>query len=236
MFPEMSAITVPDHGRTPSGELLATAELRPAELALCKAAATGHLLDLRSRHPDKDDPRQGRSWGEDRRVRAQLLRQLLTGQGDLHEVFGAPVAIRLRGASVVGRLNLGGLKLGCPLQLHDCYLGARLDLAKAEAQDISLRGSYLPRRLSARYLRIVHGLNLTGGFRCEGRADFRGAHLGSLDCTGATLTNQGKEALNADGVVVDDGLSLRNAIVTGEEGIVKSCGRRVLHDHAATLS
>src|SRR5512143_3194869 len=163
----MSAITV-QSPPTPTRGLLAAADLSPVERALCEASSTGHLLDLRLGRPNDDDPCHGRFWGEDRRVRAQLLRQLLTGEGDLPQVFGSPVAVRLRGASVVGRLNLGGLSLGCPLQLHDCYLGGRLDLAKAEATDVSLRGSYLPRRLSARCLRVIHGLNLTGRFRCEG--------------------------------------------------------------------
>ena len=111
-----------------------------------------------------------------------------------------------------GRLNLGGLTLRCPLELHGCYLGGRVDLAKAEACGISLRGSHLAQRLSARRLRLTHGLNLTGGFQCYGRVDLREGHVGgSLACEGATLRNSGGQALAADGLIVDRDLVLRSA-------------------------
>ena len=104
----------------------------------------------------------------------------------------------------------------CPLELYGCYLGDRLDLAKAEACDISLRGSHLAQRLSARGLRLTNGLNLTSGFRCHGRVDLRYGHVGSvLDCDGATLSNPGGQALAADRLTVDGGLYLSNAAVTG---------------------
>jgi hypothetical protein len=197
--------------------VLQDSDLTPAERALCSAAAVGRLLDTRTRHPDEDDPANGRTWGKDRQIRAQVLRQLLTGQGCLDQTFGRPLAVRLRGASVSGRLNLGGLPLRCPLELYGCYLGGRLDLAKAEAPDISLRGSHLMQRLSGRYLRLTHNLSLTGGFRCHGRTDLRYAHIGgTLDGEQATLTNPNGEALTADGLTVDGDVFLHSAQVTGE--------------------
>jgi biotin operon repressor len=164
--------------------------LTPLERALCSAAAAGRLFDLRCRRADEDDPARGRAWSKNRQIRAQVLRQLLTGEGYLDKTFGQPLAVRLRGVSVTGRLNLGGCTVRCPLELYDCYLPGRLDLAKAEASDISLRGSHLAQRLSARRLRMTHGLNLTGSFRCYGRVDLRDGHIGgSLDCAEATLSN-----------------------------------------------
>ena len=192
-------------------------DLTPLERALCSAAATGRLLDGRCRHPDEDDPARGRTWGKNRQIRAQVLRQLLTGEGCLDQTFGRPLAVRLRGVSVSGRLNLGGLTARCPLELYGCYLGGRLDLAKAEASDISLRGSHLAQRLSARRLRLKDDLNLTGGFRCHGRVDLRDGHMGgSLKCIGATLSNPGGRALTADRLTVDGSLLLDSAKVTGE--------------------
>jgi hypothetical protein len=70
-------------------------------------------------------------------------------------------------------LNLGGLRLRCPLELYDCHL-RWLDLAKAEAPNINLRGRYLRSRLSARQLRVVHTLNLSAAFRCEGSVGLSG--------------------------------------------------------------
>jgi hypothetical protein len=73
----------------------------------------GWLLDLRCRQAGEDDPVRGQAWGANRRVRAQVLFQLLTGYGP--QLADPVVAVRLRGAHVVGRLNLGGSTLSCPL-------------------------------------------------------------------------------------------------------------------------
>jgi hypothetical protein len=126
-------------------------ELWPQEQQLCAKAAEGGLLDLGSRCPGEDDPARWREWGPQRRVRAQVLFQLLTGHGP--QLADQVLAVRLQGARVVGRLNLGGWKLRCPLELNQCHLGHRLDLAKAEAPSLNLRGSYLRNGLSARRLR-----------------------------------------------------------------------------------
>ena len=145
------------------------------------------------------------------------MRQLLTGHGCLDQTFGSPLAVRLRGAQITGRLNLGGLTLRCPLELYDCFLGGRLSLAKAKAPDISLRGSYLGQRLSARGLRLDHNLNLSGGFHCHGPVMLRDARIGGqLDCEGATFTNPNGWVLGADRLTVGGHLSLRRTKVTCE--------------------
>ena len=219
------------------GRMLQDSDLTPLERALCSAAAAGRLLDSRCRRSDEDDPARGRAWGKNRQIRAQVLRQLLTGEGCLDQTFGQPLAVRLRGASVIGRLNLGGRTMRCPLELYGCYLGGRLDLAKAEASDISLRGSHLAQRLSARRLRLTNGLNLTGGFRCHGRVDLRYGHVGGqLDCEGATLSNPGGRALTADGLTVDGGLFLSSAEVTGEVSLLGARVGGQLDCEGATLS
>jgi hypothetical protein len=183
---------------------------------LCEAAAAGRLLDRHIRRPSEDDPAHGWAWGRDRQIRAQLLRQLLTGQGCLDQAFGPPLAVRLRGTQISGPLNLGGLTLRCPLELYSCFLGGRLDLAKVKAPDISLRGTYLSQRLSARRLRLDHNLNLQG-FHCHGPVNLLGAHIGGqLNSEQATFTNPNGSALTADAMVVDGNMFLGSAQVTGE--------------------
>jgi hypothetical protein len=197
--------------------VLEASDLTPAERALCRVAAAGGLLDRRTRRMGEDDPAQGRAWGKDRQIRAQLLRQLLTGQGCLDQTFGPPLSVRLRGAQITGRLNLGGLTLRCPLELYDCYLGGRLDLAKAKAPDVSLRGTYLGQRLSARQLLLNHNLNLSGGFHCHGPVKLRGAHIGGqLICDGATFIYPDGEAFSAEQLTVDGSLFMRGTQVTGQ--------------------
>ena len=217
--------------------MLQDRHLTSLERTLCSAAAAGRLLDCRCRPSDEDDPARGPARGKDRQIRAQVLRQLLTGEGCLDQAFGRPLAVRLRGASVTGRLNLGGRTLRCPLELYGCYLGGRLDLAKAEASDISLRGSHLAQRLSARRLRLTGDLTLTGGFQCHGTVDLRYGHVGGvLGCDGATLSNPGGRALAAAGLTVDRNLSLRGAEVTGEMALLGARVGGQLFFFGATLS
>jgi hypothetical protein len=130
---QLSVVSVSARG------LLEAADLWPQEQQLCATAAEGVLLDLRSRRPGEDDPTRGQQWSPERRIRAQVLFHLLTGYGP--GLTDGVVAVRLRGAQIVSRLNLGGWKLRCPLELYQCYLHCQLDLAKAEAPNISLRGS-----------------------------------------------------------------------------------------------
>ena len=197
-------------------DLLVETDLTTAERRLCQAATQGRLLDLRVRQAAEDHPAQGPGWGPERQIRSQVLFQLLSGRGELDKTFGTPMAVRVRGAQVVGRLNLGGLTLRCPMELYECYLGGRLDLAKSEAADISLRGSRLACRLSARRLRLDHNLNLER-LACRGGVRLPGAHIGGqLDCAGATLTNEAGPALTADMLTVDGDLFLSAATVTGE--------------------
>jgi hypothetical protein len=199
-------------------------DLTPVERALCEVAAAGRLLDRHIRRPGEDDPAHGGAWGKDRQIRAQLLFQLLTGQGCLDQAFGPPLAVRLRGTQISGRLNLGGLTLRCPLELYSCFMGGRLDLAKVTAPDISLRGTYLCQRLSARRLRLDHNLNLQG-FHCHGPINLLGAHIGGqLNCEQAMFANPNGTALSADGMVVAGDLFLSSAQVSGE---VRLLGARI---------
>jgi hypothetical protein len=201
----------------PMGErrLLEPAELWPQEVQLCVKSAEGGLLDLRSRQPGEDNPVQGRMWGAHRKIRAQVLFQLLTGDGP--KLAERVVAVRLRGAQVVGRLNLGGATLRCPLELNQCYLRHRLDLAKANIPNLSLRGSYLHSRLSGRQLQVAHTLNLSRRFHCNSGAVFKQAHIGGeLDCSEAVFANRGGYALNANRLTADGGVFLRKAQCTGE--------------------
>jgi hypothetical protein len=134
-----------------------------------------------------------------------VLSQLLSGRGDLDKTFGTPMAVRVRGAQVVGRLNLGGLTLRCPMELYECHLGGRLGPAKSKAADINLRGSHLARRLSARRLRLDHNLNLER-LDCRGGVRLLGAHIGGqLACDGATLTNPTGLAVDLERAAIDAG-------------------------------
>src|SRR5436190_1473472 len=96
-------------------------ELWPQEQELCAKAAEGGLLDLRCcRRPGEDEATRGQEWGPQRQIRAQVLFQLLTGNGP--QLANHVLAVRLRGAQIVGRLDLAGSKLRCALELSHCHV------------------------------------------------------------------------------------------------------------------
>jgi hypothetical protein len=207
----------------PVAASLEKGELTEPEQSLCTAAAAGRVLDLRRREAAGDDPADGHRWGPARTIRAELLRQLVCGE---EPSAPRPVAVRVRGARIVGPLNLGGRTLICPLELYECYLGDPVDLAKADAPAISLRGSYLHRRLSGRGLRLERTLNLSRGFRCRGPVRLRGARIGGqLDLSGATLHHPHGDAINAEGVQVELGLACRERFAA--DGAVRLDGAHI---------
>ena len=78
--------------------MLEAYELTPSERELCAKAAEGRLLDLRCGRATDDAPASDGRWGSERQVRAQVLVQLLTGQGP--ELAASVGAVRLRGAAM----------------------------------------------------------------------------------------------------------------------------------------
>ena len=73
------------------------------------------------------NPRDVADSGPERSVRAQVLFQLLTGWGPLHDVDlvppgeTAPRAVRAEGLRISEHLNCRGARLRCPLELKGCY-------------------------------------------------------------------------------------------------------------------
>lgn len=144
--------------------LLEAVELWPEEQRLCAKAAEGRLLDLRSHRPEENDPVQGREWDPERRIRAQVLFQLLTGQGPI--LADSVVAVRLEGAQVVGRLNLGGWKLRCPLEL-------------SPLEDVQTPPATLIPRTTRRYDRGRHSLDRHASYAVTAWLDGPSGDVGS---------------------------------------------------------
>src|SRR6516225_9824924 len=89
----------------------------PLEEQMRAMAAAGELLDG---GPGPFDLPAMQSWGEERAVRAAVLRDLLVGgQWPVHAK-----GVRLRGVRISGLLDLEGATLRCPLSLDNCYLDA----------------------------------------------------------------------------------------------------------------
>lgn len=201
--------------------LIIESQMTESERSLCSAARSGQVLDLRGRKGE-NHPCNGAEWGSQRVIRAQVLRQLLIGQHGTVQ----PTAVRLRGARIGGRLNLGGQKLVCPLELYECYVSGPIDLANAEAVSISLRGSFLRKRLSARRLQVKQSLNLSRGFQCLGSVRLTAASIGgALDCSRGTIINGDGVCIAGDLLTVEDNVLLNDGFVA--VGQVQLRGARI---------
>ena len=161
----------PRPGGFPGGNLM------PLEEELVAGAAAGKLVD---RGDGPFDLAEMRRWGEERTVRAAVLRHLLvTRQWPLHAK-----GVQLRGVRIDGHLDLEGATLRCPLLLESCYLDASeaANLKYAAASSVTLIGCRLAgftgEMLTAKALTLscstftgplrLAGVSVAGSFRCSG--------------------------------------------------------------------
>ncbi|NVI89578.1 hypothetical protein [Actinomadura sp. BRA 177] len=165
-------------------------ELSEAERSLVEAAGSGAWTDVRA--------------DADRQVRAGLLAELLTGGR------GWPRAVKLRGARILGVLDLEAAELACPLLLADCHFDEPIVLSEATAPSVRLPGCHVPALMAAQ-LRTTGNLELNQGFTAE-RIHLTGADIGgTVDLSDAALPG-----LVADGLTVAQDLNCRNLTAQGE--------------------
>jgi hypothetical protein len=186
-----------------------------------QAILTGRLVDLRAGQPEADDPAHGADWDEQRTVRAEVLADLLTQQGDKSR----PRALRLAGARILGQLDLEAVELVCPLLLGGCWFAEPVILAEARASALRLPGCHLP-GLSGDQLTTRGDLSLSNGFTASDMVRLRGAHIGgTLDLRGATLTNPDGWALFADQITIDHHMLCREGFTA--QGEINLLGARI---------
>ncbi|WP_101067468.1 hypothetical protein [Roseovarius salinarum] len=214
------------------------ADFRPltaAEQAVIAGLETGHVTVL------GDGGLPGPEAGDDRRVRAGLIRWLALGapgDGDvrLHEkglwIAGALVVSDGQAdpimAGTTPGLDLQGCKLDHDLGLLGCRFRDPPVLRGTKLETLNLQGSHLPGlradRLEARGNVFLRGVQATGEVR------LLGARIGgNLDCDGGRFENAGGWALNADRLEARGNVFLRGVEATGE---VRLPGGRISGDLA----
>ena len=170
----------------------------PLEEQMRAMAAAGELLDGGA---GPFDLPAMQSWGEERAVRAAVLRDLLVaGHWPVHAK-----GVRLRGVKISGLLDLDGATLRCPLWLDSCYLDADSPacLDHATASRVTLTGCQLA-GLSASML-TARQLDLSHSTLCAGPLALMSAAItDELICSGAQLqgTDGFQNSLVAGGVKV----------------------------------
>jgi hypothetical protein len=178
--------------------------LTDAEDKLLMAATAGTFIDLRVGDTEVDDVARGINWGTGRHVRAGLLVEMLTETGC---AAGKVLrSIKLRGARITGTLDLEATSLICPLQLLDCYFDEPVNLDEATARTIRLPGCRLP-GFTAKQLVTTGNLELNDGFTADGPVSLADARVGgALNLSGGRFMNHAGDALNADGIAVEQGM------------------------------
>lgn len=172
-------------------------------------------MDLRTGDSHTDDPAHGQCWAQDRTLRADAITSLLLGA--FNAVPGSFPAVRIRGARIIGRLDLMGAEIGHALVCEGCWFERPPRFVEATTRTVRIIGSRMPGLNCARmraqglvnlYGSVIEGLLVLDQAHVAGEVFLMGAHVG--DGTG--------EAMAARGLIVDgdvqcnDGFTARGSI------------------------
>uniref|UniRef100_J2JR89 Membrane-associated oxidoreductase n=1 Tax=Streptomyces auratus AGR0001 TaxID=1160718 RepID=J2JR89_9ACTN len=145
-------------------------------------------------------------WGPERTVRAEVLVALLLGANATQ--VGAVPALRLTGARITGRLDLGGAEVTHGLWLEHCCVAEEVSLYGAATRTVSITSSCL-RGLDGSMARMNGRLDLRNS-AIEGTLGLKNAHIaGELLLEGAVITRPGEWAFDAGGLVMEGGIWAR---------------------------
>jgi hypothetical protein len=119
-----------------------TDELSEPERLLRAAFPRGTWVDLRTGDTDADDPATAGCWAPARTVRSEAIAALLLGACDPER--GYLPAVRIRGALIIGRLELIGALISYRLMLENCRLEEAPLFVEATTKAIRIEHSHLP--------------------------------------------------------------------------------------------
>jgi hypothetical protein len=215
----------------PHNEWVNRAELTETEQSLWDAFSRGTWVDLGAA-----------GAGGPAVIRAEVISALLLGAVAAEP--GCAAGVRLRGASITGRLDLLGGTVAWPLICTDCRFDAELGLVDSLVRTVRILRCELP-ALDATRLRLDGILDVTdstiaGCFRLEhakvtGQLRMRSAHVGAgdsaveatglsvdgdVDCTG--LAARGKVSFDAATVAGNFDLSEARVSRPGDRALVLS--------------
>ena len=186
------------------------AALTDLERRLVETAVAGQTLDLRA--------------APERELRAGLVRDVLLGGHGPVDARG----LQVRGAALVGPLDLDGLQTRVRLRLRECTLPG-LVLRGATLPLLDLGGCTVG-GLLADDAAVDGSVLLWRGFSCQGLVSFVGARIGGkLDLSGAVLAGGSGAAMVADRITLGGDLLLDDAVGTGAAaaGTVQLTGARI---------
>jgi hypothetical protein len=174
--------------------------LTEAERRLFSAIVEGRYPDFSSVQGAENDPAGAESWPAERTIAADRITWLATDREALPHVTHR--GIGLKGARIVGRIDLQAANIEFALYFERCALSAGINLLAAEIHALNLSGCRTG-RITADGMKVEAGVFLRAGCVVQGRVRLLGAKIGgNLDCQAGTFLGGEGEALGADGIEV----------------------------------
>src|SRR4051812_48038921 len=112
-----------------------------AESSLIDAVRAGQTADYRVARKSSATDAEDTDWGAERTVRASVIRAILDGS-----IAGSRITqggVRIRGARILGEMNLAGAVIRGPLELAGCRIEQPLSLSRSRLEWLSLSGSHI---------------------------------------------------------------------------------------------
>ena len=184
--------------------------LMHAERVLRASFPLGGTVDLRSADPVRDDLAHAAEWGPGRTVRAEIIAGLLLGAEKLRP--GSVAAVRLAGARITGCLDLADGQIAFLLELVDCLLEKRPDLARAHTRTLRLTRCSSP-GFDGSWTQ-VDGHLFVENCILSGALELYGAHVtGEVVLNGTHISAERGPAVWANGLTVDHALRAQDGFV-----------------------
>ncbi|WP_201771768.1 hypothetical protein, partial [Cryobacterium roopkundense] len=151
-------------------------KLTDLEQMLVKHVAVGTIFDLApGAVDDAIDAAVMGSWGTQHEIRAEVIRDILRGR-HLPDGGADPHGLQLRGARIIGRLDLDHLISPILLSLKSCHLLDGVNGERCQIPDLDLSRSVV---------------DVTDQYAGDGAVCLLGAQItGQLSMNGAILTNE----------------------------------------------
>ncbi|KNE82152.1 MULTISPECIES: hypothetical protein [Streptomyces] len=206
--------------------MLSYEELTAPERDVWDAFPEGRPVDLRPHRSDDDSGPAGdesgagagageEPWGPERTVRAPVVAALLLG-GHPGQPGSVP-ALRLAGARISGRLDLGGAEIAHTIRFEECRFEEDISFHGASTRTITIARSRL-RGIDAGMVRVEGRLSVRSSV-LRGRLSLMNAQVtGELILSGAHLSAPGDWALFAGGLVMGGAVFCRGGF-TADGGL-----------------
>ncbi|MFC5931729.1 hypothetical protein [Cryobacterium melibiosiphilum] len=179
---------------------------------LKSSVEAGSLLDLAPGIDDDDvTALASDSWLEERKLPAEILRELLVTAG----LVADPRGLQIRGALIIGALDLKYAKLVCRLIFDRCRFEQIPEFTHSVIPGLSLANCVVP-GMQISDAQIKGDLEMSG-VRSEGSVEADGIHIeGNFTLAKAVLADPDGDALSLDGAKIDGGAFMNELAAIGE--------------------